>query len=173
MIPYPQPQRNLADQGSGPGQGDGGDANQPSAAAGGAPTTHSYPLREGAGEELADWPPEITDDAAKGLDIRSKAHALSCDHARPPTERPPPGRRVSWRSLGAAGLSVGTPAALGMLHPTFGEAAAGAEILVATTVIATALFGSKALSDRAFRLLRWFGNRPEPPGPDDINSDHR
>jgi hypothetical protein len=36
---------------------------------------------------------------------------------------------------------------------------------VALTVIAVALFGSKALSERAFRLLRWFGNHPEPPAP--------
>jgi len=36
---------------------------------------------------------------------------------------------------------------------------------VALMVIAVALFGSKAISERAFRLLRWFGNRPEPPTP--------
>jgi hypothetical protein len=38
-------------------------------------------------------------------------------------------------------------------------------LVVALTVIAVALFGSQALSERAFRLLRWFGNRPEPPAP--------
>ena len=32
-------------------------------------------------------------------------------------------------------------------------------------VIATALFGSATTSDRAFRLLRWFANRPEPKVP--------
>jgi len=32
---------------------------------------------------------------------------------------------------------------------------------VVLTIIATALFGSQALSERAFRLLRWFGNRPQ------------
>ena len=37
------------------------------------------------------------------------------------------------------------------------------EVVVALTVIAVALFGSKTLSERAFRLLRWFGNRAEPP----------
>jgi hypothetical protein len=35
----------------------------------------------------------------------------------------------------------------------------------ALTVFAVALFGSKAVSERGFRLLRWFGNRPEPPAP--------
>jgi hypothetical protein len=52
-----------------------------------------------------------------------------------------------------------------MLHPLLGTAIAGIEVVVVLTIIATALFGSRALSERAFRLLRWFGNRPEPPGP--------
>ena len=52
-----------------------------------------------------------------------------------------------------------------MLNPLLGEVIAITEIAVALTVIAVALFGSQALSDRAFRLLRWFGNRPEPPAP--------
>jgi hypothetical protein len=39
------------------------------------------------------------------------------------------------------------------------------ETAVVLTVIAVALFGSKILSERAFRLLRWFGNYPEPPAP--------
>ena len=52
---------------------------------------------------------------------------------------------------------------IGMLNLLLGEITALTEILVVLTVIAVALFGSKALSERAFRLLRWFGNRPEPP----------
>jgi hypothetical protein len=54
---------------------------------------------------------------------------------------------------------------IGMLHPLLGEVIAITEIVVALTVIAVALFGSKTLSERAFRLLRWFGNRREPPAP--------
>ena len=46
-----------------------------------------------------------------------------------------------------------------MLHPLLGEIIAITEIVVALTVIAVALFGSKVLSERAFRFLRWFGNR--------------
>jgi hypothetical protein len=46
-----------------------------------------------------------------------------------------------------------------------GEAALVIEVGVVLTIIATALFGSQVLSERAFRLLRWFGNRPEPPAP--------
>ena len=52
-----------------------------------------------------------------------------------------------------------------MLHPLLGGVIAITEIAVVLTVIAVALFGSKTLSERAFRLLRWFGNRPEPPAP--------
>jgi hypothetical protein len=37
--------------------------------------------------------------------------------------------------------------------------------VVMLTIIGTALFGNSALSERAFRLLRWLGNRAEPPGP--------
>jgi hypothetical protein len=54
---------------------------------------------------------------------------------------------------------------IGMLHPLLGEVIGITEIVVALTVIAVALFASQALSERAFRLLRWFGNRPEPPAP--------
>ena len=36
------------------------------------------------------------------------------------------------------------------------------EVLVTITVITVALFGSKTLSERAFRFLRWFGNRADP-----------
>ena len=53
-----------------------------------------------------------------------------------------------------------------MLNPLLGEVIAITEVVVALTVIAVALFGSQALSERAFRLLRWFGNRPEPQAPD-------
>jgi hypothetical protein len=73
--------------------------------------------------------------------------------------------RVPWRSAGAGAASLGTPVGIGMLHPMLGEVIAIIEIVVALTIIATALFGSHVLSERAFRLLRWFGNRPEPPGP--------
>ena len=54
---------------------------------------------------------------------------------------------------------------IGVLHPMLGEAIAVIEVVVVLAIIGTALFGSPALSERAFRLLRWSGNRPEPPGP--------
>jgi hypothetical protein len=55
---------------------------------------------------------------------------------------------------------------IGLLRrPMLGEVIAIAEVAVAMTVVGVALFGSKVLSERTFRLLRWFGNRPEPPAP--------
>ncbi len=77
----------------------------------------------------------------------------------------PDGARVPWRPVGAAATWLGAPVGLGMLHPMLGEVIAVIEVVVVLTIIATALFGSQALSERAFRLLRWFGNRPEPPTP--------
>jgi hypothetical protein len=77
----------------------------------------------------------------------------------------PTRERVPWRPTVAGAASLGAPVGIGLLHPLFGEIMGGAEGVVALTVIAIALFGSQALSERAFRLLRWFGNRPEPPAP--------
>jgi hypothetical protein len=74
--------------------------------------------------------------------------------------------RVPWRSVAASVTAVGTPAGIGVLHPMLGDIVAIIELAVALTVIGTALFGSPDLSDRAFRLLRWIGNRPEPPAPE-------
>ena len=65
--------------------------------------------------------------------------------------------------MGAGVASLATPVGIGVLHPVLGEVIAVIEIAVILTIIGTALFGSSALSERAFRLLRWLGNRPEPP----------
>lgn len=72
---------------------------------------------------------------------------------------------MPWRPVGAAAASLGSLVGIGILRPMLGEAIAVTEILAVLTIIATALFGSKRLSERAFRLLRWFGNRAEPPTP--------
>jgi hypothetical protein len=73
--------------------------------------------------------------------------------------------RVPWRSIGTGAVSIGTPLSAAILHPLFGEVTAVVELIVILTVLGTALFGSQTLSERAFRLMRWLGNRPEPPGP--------
>jgi hypothetical protein len=72
---------------------------------------------------------------------------------------------LSARSLGVGACLVGPPAGIGMFHPALGAIIVGIELMVTLTIISTALFGSQALSERAFRLLRWLGNRPEPPSP--------
>lgn len=73
--------------------------------------------------------------------------------------------RVPWRSAGARVASLGTPVGIGVLHPVLGEVLAIIEVVVVLTIIGTALFGSQTLSERAFRFLRWIGNRPEPSAP--------
>jgi len=55
--------------------------------------------------------------------------------------------------------------AIGLFNSLLGEIMAVSEVAMMLTVIAVAMFGSKILSERAFRLLRWLGNRAEPPGP--------
>jgi hypothetical protein len=67
--------------------------------------------------------------------------------------------------MGVGVASLGIPTGIGMLHPVLGQALIIIEVVVMLTIIGTALFGNSALSERAFRLLRWLGNRAEPPGP--------
>ena len=58
--------------------------------------------------------------------------------------------------------------AIAGLHPLLGEVMAMIEFVVLLLIVpGTALYGSHTLSERAFRLLRLLGNRPEPPGPSD------
>ncbi len=80
--------------------------------------------------------------------------------AEPKLLSPPP-----WRVVGVGIASLGTPVGIGVAHLVLGEIIAAVEVVVALTITGTALFGSQALSERAFRLLRWLGNRAEPPGP--------
>lgn len=82
-----------------------------------------------------------------------------------PAGPPPVGRRVPWRTAGIGLTTVGTPAGIMAADPLLGQVAIVVELVLALAVIGTALFGSRALSERAFRLLRWVANRPEPPGP--------
>lgn len=73
--------------------------------------------------------------------------------------------RVHWRAVTTA-VAVATPVGIGVLHPRLGEILVVSEPIVALMIICTALFGSRDLSDRAFRLLRWIWNRPEPEAPE-------
>jgi len=73
--------------------------------------------------------------------------------------------RLPWRALGLGSSAIGSIAAAYYSHPLVSLAIIipGASLAVVTMI--TALFGSATTSDRAFRLLRWCTNRPEPKAP--------
>ena len=73
--------------------------------------------------------------------------------------------RVPWRAAGTGVVGVGTPIGAAALYPVLGWIVAFIELAATLTVLGTVLFGSEALSERASRLLRWIGNRAEPPAP--------
>lgn len=73
--------------------------------------------------------------------------------------------RVPWRAAGVGLSSLATTTGTWVAAPLLGQIVTGLELAVALAVIGTALFGSPELSERAFRLLRWIANRPEPPAP--------
>jgi hypothetical protein len=87
----------------------------------------------------------------------------SPDGTHPPAAAP--GTRVPWRAAGLGLASLGTTTGIWVAVPLLGQIATGIELAIALAVIGTALFGSPELSERAFRLLRWIENRPEPPAP--------
>jgi hypothetical protein len=80
--------------------------------------------------------------------------------------------RLPWRVLGLCSPAVGGIAAAYDPHPlaglviVIGGVFAGVIVIVTVViVIATTVFGSATTSDRAFRLLRLFADRPEPKAP--------
>lgn len=93
----------------------------------------------------------------------------------PPTEQgivqetaagpPPLGIRGSWRAVGIGLTSCGTPVGVAVASHLLAVIVIAIELTVALTIASTALFGSEVLSERAFRLLRWATNCPEPPAP--------
>ena len=75
---------------------------------------------------------------------------------------------IRWQSLGLGVASAGTPIGIGVLHPSVGVALMIVQLSLGLAVIGTALYGTQELSERAFRLLRWIGNRPEPARPEGL-----
>jgi hypothetical protein len=69
---------------------------------------------------------------------------------------------LPWRALGAAIAALGTSVSVIFAEPILGHAIAAVEVGAFLVVIGTALFGSRTLSERAFRLLRYIADRPEP-----------
>lgn len=81
----------------------------------------------------------------------------------------PGGRRPTpWQMLGV-GAGIVTESVASFLHPALGEVLAAADIIVPLAIglilLTAILRGSDRTCERAFRLLRWITNRPEPPAP--------
>ncbi|GAA3446655.1 hypothetical protein [Planomonospora venezuelensis] len=66
------------------------------------------------------------------------------------------------RLTGVGVLALGSSVGSWIVHPAFGAVLACAETALGMAVIMAGLFGSDRVSERAFRLLRWVANRPEP-----------
>jgi hypothetical protein len=77
--------------------------------------------------------------------------------------------RAPWRALGAGAGVLGGEGLSMYLHPRLGEILVAVDVLVpvviALTLVYAILWGSWEIKERAFRLLRWIANRPEPPAP--------
>ena len=73
--------------------------------------------------------------------------------------------RISWRWVGTGVASAGMPVVVGVLRPVLGVVVVFVAISVVLTILGTAMFGTPELSSRAFRLMRWIRNQPEPTTP--------
>ncbi|TYB50708.1 hypothetical protein FXF51_55450 [Nonomuraea sp. PA05] len=51
------------------------------------------------------------------------------------------------------------------VHPALGGVVIALEVFVVVVILGTALFGSEVISERAFRVMRWALDRPEPKSP--------
>lgn len=81
------------------------------------------------------------------------------------SERSSTARLPSWRALGLGSSAIGGIATVYYAYPIAGLAIVSCQAAIALIVIAAALFGSATTSGRAFRLLRWLANSPEPDAP--------
>lgn len=66
--------------------------------------------------------------------------------------------RLGIRALGAPTISA-------LMNPVLGQMLVVAELTALLVIAATALFAAQHVSERAFRLLRWAADRPEPAAP--------
>lgn len=72
-----------------------------------------------------------------------------------------PGLRQCTAGLGA----IGVPSIACVAHSLLATVLVSTEAIGALAVLAAALIGSPTVSARAFRLLRWIADRPEPAAP--------
>lgn len=79
---------------------------------------------------------------------------------------PVPGRaRFPEARFGLAATLLGVPTAVALLDPAIAVVLFTAELAVVVVAFLTALFAPEAVSERAFRLLRWMTGNPEPAHP--------
>jgi hypothetical protein len=78
--------------------------------------------------------------------------------------------QAPWRPLGIGAGAVAVPTVISYVHSVFGLVLASGEALTIALLLAAALFGTSTISERAFRLLRWLANRPEPAAPPRLTS---
>jgi hypothetical protein len=84
---------------------------------------------------------------------------------RPPGPPRTTHQRIPWRAA-AVGAGTAVPSVcIGAICGETGELIAVIALIAMLVITGTALFGSQAVSERAFRLLRWITNQPEPPAP--------
>jgi hypothetical protein len=76
-------------------------------------------------------------------------------------------------SLITAGAGLFAPAGAWMVRPVFGMMLTAVEVGIAVAMVATALYGSKRHSDRAFRLFPLAFDRAEPPPRRSADQDRR
>lgn len=129
-----------------------------------APGPSEAPLRPGSGKLTShpsgEWPTSIP---CRKRPLRSQpggpARPEACRTAKEPH---------AWRSLGLAGAGLGADAGLAISSRDLGAVLALTEVtvlaVIALTILIAVLCGSDNTCERAFRLLRWLANRPEPPG---------
>ena len=88
---------------------------------------------------------------------------------RPPGKRehePQPNHfQTPWHSLGIGVGAVGTPVVTSCIYPLLGISLFVTQAITLIVIFGAALFGTKTVSYRAFRLLRWLVGRPEPTAP--------
>ena len=111
----------------------------------------------------------LQEDSREAASIRSSRHmegaATPAAVKRDTADEAAASSRTTWWAAGIGILSLGIPVVIGVIQPILGALVAAIEMTAALTTIGMALFGSQALSERAFRFLRWIRNRPEPASP--------
>lgn len=109
---------------------------------------HNGPGRESTGRDGSGRECGARDDAGSGQECRTGRGG------------------AGWARAGVAAGLLGGPVGAGHLDRVLGHVLAVSEVGVLLLIVLAALVGSRTVSERAFRLLRWAADRPEPPAPE-------